>query len=165
MRLLAMVWRSPMKMAAMKQFLSEVNWGDLDFLLVDLPRGTSDEPISVVQLISDLDGAIICIHSSRSGIAGLQESSKHVPDDECRSPRIVENMSEMRCPHCDKLKEVFKMGSAEIAARELDVDIPGAIPLDLEIDRLGDQGVAFEGRKTRSEEAFGDTVSQILNMI
>jgi ATP-binding protein involved in chromosome partitioning len=161
----AVVWRGPMKMAALKQFLSEVNWGDLDFLLVDLPPGTSDEPISAVQLISDMDGAIIVTTPQEVALLDSRKAVNMFLTMNVPVLGIVENMSGMLCPHCGKLIEVFKMGGAENAARELGVDFLGAIPLDLEIGILGDQGVAFEGRKTASGEAFGNIVSKILHMI
>lgn len=161
----AVVWRGPMKIAAMKQFLSEVNWGDLDFLLVDLPPGTSDEPISAVQLISDLDGAIIVSTPQEVALLDSRKAVNMFLTMNVPVLGIVENMSGMHCPHCGKLIEVFKMGGAEKAARELGVNFLGAIPLDLEIGKLGDQGMTFEGRKTASGEAFGNIVSKILDMI
>ena len=77
------VWRGPMKMSALKQFVSDVNWGDLDFLLVDLPPGTSDEPISVAQLITGLDGAIIVTTPQEVALLDSRKAVEHVPHDEC----------------------------------------------------------------------------------
>ena len=161
----AVVWRGPMKMAALKQFVSDVNWGDLDFLLVDLPPGTSDEPISAVQLIPDLDGAIIVTTPQDVALLDSRKAVNMFLMMNVRVLGIVENMSGLRCPHCGEIIEVFKTGGGEKAARELDVDFLGTIPLDPEIGRLGDMGVAFEGQKTDAGEAFEKIVSEILQKL
>jgi len=161
----AVVWRGPMKMGALKQFLSEVNWGDLDFLLVDLPPGTSDEPISAVQLIPDLDGAIIVTTPQEVALLDSRKAVNMFLMMKVPVLGIVENMSGLICPHCGEIIEVFKTGGGEKAARELDVDFLGTIPLDPEIGRLGDNGVAFEGQKTDAGEAFEKIVSEILQKL
>jgi ATP-binding protein involved in chromosome partitioning len=161
----AIVWRGPMKMAALKQFLSEVNWGDLDFLLVDLPPGTSDEPISAVQLIPTLDGAIIVTTPQEVALLDSRKAVNMFLMMNVSVLGIVENMSGMRCPHCGEMIEVFKKGGGEKAARELGVDFLGAIPLDVEIVRLGDQGMTFESKRTEAGEAFEMIVSEILKKL
>ncbi len=161
----AVVWRGPMKMGALKQFLTEVNWGDLDFLLVDLPPGTSDEPISAVQLIQDLDGAIIVTTPQEVALLDSRKAVNMFLMMKVPVLGIVENMSGLRCPRCGEIIEVFKTGGGEKAARELDVDFLGSIPLDPEIGRLGDKGVAFEGQKTDAGEAFEKIVSEILQKL
>jgi len=161
----AVVWRGPMKMAALKQFLSEVNWGDLDFLLVDLPPGTSDEPISIVQLIPELDGAIIVTTPQEVALLDSRKSVNMFLMMDVPVLGIVENMSGMRCPHCGEVIDVFNKGDVERAAKELGVEFLGSIPLDTEIGRLGDKGVAFEGRDTEAGKAFDRIVSKITQMV
>lgn len=159
------VWRGPMKMSALKQFVSDVNWGDLDFLLVDLPPGTSDEPISIAQLISGLDGTIIVTTPQEVALLDSRKAVNMFLMMDVNMLGIIENMSGLICPHCGGRIEVFKTGGGENAARELNVPFLGAIPLDAEIGRLGDQGVAFEGRKTVAGEAFEGIVSRILQSL
>jgi Mrp family chromosome partitioning ATPase len=159
------VWRGPMKMSALKQFVSDVNWGDLDFLLVDLPPGTSDEPISIAQLISGLDGTIIVTTPQEVALLDSRKAVNMFLMMDVNMLGIIENMSGLICPHCGGRIEVFKTGGGENAARELNVPFLGAIPLDAEIGRLGDQGVAFEGRKTAAGEAFEGIVSRILQSL
>ncbi len=161
----AVVWRGPMKMAALKQFLSEVNWGDLDFLLVDLPPGTSDEPISIVQLIPELDGAIIVTTPQEVALLDSRKAVNMFHMMNVPVLGIVENMSGLRCPHCGEVVEVFNKGDVEMAAKELNVDFLGSIPLDTEIGRLGDQGVAFEGQDTDAGKAFDKIVSKVTQTI
>jgi ATP-binding protein involved in chromosome partitioning len=161
----AVVWRGPMKMAALKQFLSEVNWGDLDFLLVDLPPGTSDEPISAVQLIPDLDGAIIVTTPQEVALLDSRKAVNMFLMMKVPVLGIVENMSGLICPHCGEQINVFKTGGGEKAAKDLNVSFLGAIPLDAEIGRLGDLGQAFTGRDTSAAKAFDQIVEAILQRL
>lgn len=161
----AVVWRGPMKMAALKQFISEVNWGDLDFLLVDLPPGTGDEPISVVQLIPNLDGAVIVTTPQEVALLDSRKAINMFRMMDVPILGVVENMSGLICPHCKEVIEVFNRGGGELAAKEMGVDFLGAIPLDIEIGRLGDRGLAFEGRATDAGEAFEKVVSRIMQKV
>ena len=156
------VWRGPMKMAALKQFVSDVNWGDLDFLLVDLPPGTSDEPISVSQLITGLDGAIIVTTPQEVALLDSRKAVNMFLMMNVQVLGIVENMSGLVCPHCGEKIEVFKRGGGEIAAEELEVPFLGAIPLDAEIGRLGDMGKTFTEKETPAAKAFDQIVGAIL---
>jgi len=156
------VWRGPMKMSALKQFVSDVNWGDLDFLLVDLPPGTSDEPISVAQLISGLDGAIIVTTPQEVALLDSRKAVNMFLMMDVRVLGIVENMSGLICPHCGEKIEVFKTGGGKKAAAELDVPFLGSIPLDAEIGRLGDMGKTFTENKTSAAKAFDKIVGAIL---
>jgi len=158
----AVVWRGPMKMAALKQFVSDVNWGDLDFLLVDLPPGTSDEPISAVQLITDLDGAIIVTTPQDVALLDSRKAVNMFLMMDVPVLGIVENMSGFVCPHCGAKIEVFKVGGGERAAKELGVPFLGAIPLDVAIGRLSDLGQAFAGGKTPAAKAFDRIVEAVL---
>ena len=161
----AVVWRGPMKMAALKQFLSDVNWGDLDFLIVDLPPGTSDEPISMAQLIPDLDGAIIVTTPQEVALLDSRKAVSMFLNMGVPVLGIVENMSGLICPHCKEVIDVFSRGGGERAAKELGVDFLGAIPLDVEIRKLGDKGLAFEGSETASGKAFDSIVSAIVEKV
>ncbi len=158
----AVVWRGPMKMAALKQFVSDVDWGDLDFLIVDLPPGTSDEPISAVQLIAGLDGAIIVTTPQEVALLDSRKAVNMFLMMNVPVLGIIENMSGLVCPHCGKAIDVFKRGNGEKAARELGVVFLGAIPLDVEIGKLGDMGQTFTNDKTLAAKAFDNIVNAIL---
>jgi Mrp family chromosome partitioning ATPase len=149
-------------MAALKQFVSDVNRGDLDFLLVDLPPGTSDEPISVAQLISGLDGAIIVTTPQEVALLDSRKAVNMFLMMNVPMLGIVENMSGLICPHCGERIEVFKTGGLEKAAEELDVPFLGAIPMDAEIGRLGDMGQTFAKNETLAAKAFDKIVGAIL---
>ncbi len=156
------VWRGPMKMSALKQFVSDVSWGDLDFLLVDLPPGTSDEPISVAQLVSGLDGVIIVTTPQEVALLDSRKAVNMFLMMNVKVLGIVENMSGLICPHCGEKIEVFKTGGGEKAAEELEVPFLGSIPLDAEIGRLGDMGKTFTENKTSAAKAFDNIVDAIL---
>jgi ATP-binding protein involved in chromosome partitioning len=159
------VWRGPMKMAAIKQFISEVNWGDLDYLVIDLPPGTSDEPLSVAQLIPNIDGAIVVTTPQEVALLDSRKAVNMFKALEVSVLGIIENMSGLRCPHCGEMIEVFKHGDGENAAKELGVNFLGSIPIDIDIVRLGDLGEAFIDRDVLARESFEKITSRIIDEI
>lgn len=159
----AVVWRGPMKMAAIKQFMSDVNWGDLDFLIIDLPPGTSDEPLSVVQLLPDLSGAVIVTTPQEVALLDSRKAVNMAKSMNVPLLGIVENMSGLRCPHCGEVLEIFKTGGGERAAEELGVPFLGAIPLDPEVAPLGDSGIAFVEKETAAKKSFEKVVDRLLD--
>ena len=161
----AVVWRGPMKMAAIKQFLSDVSWGDLDYLIIDLPPGTSDEPLSVVQLLPDLTGVVIVTTPQEVALLDSRKAVNMAKSMKVPVLGIVENMSGLVCPHCGDLIEIFKTGGGKRAAQELRVPFLGAIPIDPEVAPLGDDGVAFVERRTAAGESFGKVVDRILEEV
>ena len=139
----AIVWRGPLKHRAIKQFLGDVNWGDLDYLVIDLPPGTGDEPLSVAHLIKNVDGAIIV--TTPQDVA-LLDSRKAVNFSRLLNIPvlgIVENMSGMVCPHCGEKIDLFKVGGGERAALDLGVPFLGRIPLDPQMVISCDAGTPF----------------------
>jgi len=147
------VWRGPLKHSAISQFLGEVEWGNLDFLIVDLPPGTGDEPLSVAHLIKNVDGAVIV--TTPQDVA-LLDSRKAVTFSRMISIPvigIVENMSGLTCPHCQKEIPLFKIGGGEKAARDLKIPFLGRIPIDPEMVIDCDRGMPFVMSHPKSEAA------------
>ena len=139
----AIVWRGPLKHRAIQQFLGDVNWGDLDYLVIDLPPGTGDEPLSVAHLIKNVDGAIIV--TTPQDVA-LLDSRKAVNFSRLINVPllgIVENMSGMECPNCGEKIDLFKVGGGAKAARELGVPYLGNIPIDPRMVIRCDAGQPF----------------------
>jgi Mrp family chromosome partitioning ATPase len=139
----AIIWRGPLKHSLIKQFLGEVAWGPLDYLLIDLPPGTGDEALSTAHVIKSVDGAIIV--TTPQDVA-LLDSRKSV--NFCRQLNIpligiVENMSGFVCPHCEKELHIFKVGGGEKAAVEMDVPFLGRIPLNPGMVDSADKGTPF----------------------
>jgi ATP-binding protein involved in chromosome partitioning len=158
------VWRGPMKMAAIKQFIQDVNWGDLDFLIIDLPPGTSDEPLSVLQLIPDLAGAIIVTTPQEVALLDSRKAVNMVKAMKLPVLGIVENMSGLKCPHCQETINIFSSGGGQRMAEEVDVPFLGSIPIDPQVCSLGDTGQTFVECKTQAGESFGRIVVRLLEM-
>jgi Mrp family chromosome partitioning ATPase len=137
----AVIWRGPLKHQIIGQFLGDVSWGVLDYLIVDLPPGTGDEALSVAHLIKDVDGAIIV--TTPQDVALLDSRKAITFARELKIPLIgiVENMSGLTCPYCHKSIDLFKKGGGEKAAREMQVPFLGRIPIEPEIVNRGDNGI------------------------
>jgi ATP-binding protein involved in chromosome partitioning len=134
------VWRGPMKMAAIQQFLEEVNWGTLDYLVVDLPPGTGDEALSIAQLAPNVKGAVIVTTPQDVAVLDAVKSVKFIQKLEVPVIGIIENMSGMICPHCGDTIDLFGRGGGKKAAEDLNVPFLGAIPLDPAMVKAGDEG-------------------------
>ena len=137
------IWRGPLKMATIKQLLSDVNWGPLDYLVIDSPPGTGDEPLSICQLIPDLDGAVIV--TTPQAVAVLDSRKTVVFARQLNVPviGIIENMSGFLCPHCNERIELFGTGGGERAAGELGVPFLGKVPIEPRIVESGDTGQPY----------------------
>jgi ATP-binding protein involved in chromosome partitioning len=124
-----MIWRGPMRTTLVNQFVADVNWGTLDYLLVDLPPGTGDEPLSVMQMIP-LDGIIIVSTSSNLSMLDVSKIINMARDLKVTILGIVENMSYMQCPDCNKKMRLFGESKVEKLAKHYEVPLIGEIPLD-----------------------------------
>jgi len=146
------IWRGPLKMTVIKQFLSDVNWGELDYLIIDSPPGTGDEPLSACQLIPDLNGAIIVTTPQDVAILDARKSVFFARELKIPVVGIIENMSGLTCPHCQEKIYLFSVGGGEKASLDLGVPFLGRIPIETEMVKLGDSGKPFidsmKGSKT-----------------
>jgi ATP-binding protein involved in chromosome partitioning len=150
------IWRGPMKHSIMKQFLRDVNWGELDFLIVDLPPGTGDEPLSIAQLIKNVPGikapsAVIVTTPQDVALLDSRKSVEFSRALELKSLGIIENMSGFACPHCGESIDLFKVGGGQKAAHDLDVPFLGAIPIDPKIVQNTDDGKPFIAGNDKSQ--------------
>ena len=137
------IWRGPMKMAAIQQFLGEVNWGSLDYLVVDLPPGTGDEALTIAQLAPNVRGAVIVTTPQDVATLDARKSAKFIEKLGLPVIGVVENMSAMVCPHCGVEIDLFGKGGGKKIADELNVPFLGSIPLDIEMRKAGDEGRPF----------------------
>jgi Mrp family chromosome partitioning ATPase/predicted Fe-Mo cluster-binding NifX family protein len=161
---MAVIWRGPRKMGAIRQFLSDVHWGELDHLVVDSPPGTGDEPLSSAQLIGRADGAIIVTSPQEVALLDSRKCINFAHELRIPVTGIIENMSGMRCPHCGEAIELFGTGGGARAAAELGVPFLGAIPIDPTVVTSGDQGRPFVhfARGERTAAVFEEIVDAIL---
>jgi Mrp family chromosome partitioning ATPase len=137
------IWRGPMKMSAISQFLSEVDWGSLDFLVVDLPPGTGDEALSIIQLAPHVRGAVIVTTPQDVATMDALKAAKFVEKLGIPVIGIVENMSGLICPHCREEIDIFGRGGGKKIADQLGVPYLGSIPLDPDLRKAGDEGRPF----------------------
>jgi len=161
------IWRGPVKAAIIRQFLGEVNWGELDYLIIDSPPGTGDEPLSACQLIPNVSGIVIVTTPQDVAILDARKSVIFAKEMKIPVVGIIENMSGFICPHCNKETDIFKKGGGEKAALELKVPFLGRVPFQPEFVDFGDKGtpfVSFE-EKTKSAEAFMSIVGKIKEFV
>jgi ATP-binding protein involved in chromosome partitioning len=137
------VWRGPMKMTAIRQFLVDVNWGVLDYLVVDLPPGTGDEALTIAQLAPNVRGAVIVTTPQDVAVMDAMRAAKFIEKLDLPVLGVIENMSGMTCPHCGRIVSLFGTGGGKKAAADLGVPFLGAIPLDPAMVMAGDQGRPF----------------------
>jgi ATP-binding protein involved in chromosome partitioning len=137
------IWRGPMKMAAINQFLAEVNWGSLDYLVVDLPPGTGDEALTIAQLAPNVRGAVIVTTPQDVATLDSKKAIKFVEKLGLPVIGVIENMSGMLCPHCGQEIDLFGKGGGKKIAEEFSVPFLGAIPIDIDMRKAGDEGRPF----------------------
>jgi len=147
------IWRGPLKMGAIKQFLGEIEWGDLDYLIIDSPPGTGDEPLSVCQLIPEAAGSIIVTTPQDVALIDSRKTVKFSQALKIPVLGIVENMSGLKCPHCGEEIDLFKIGGGEKAAASLGLEFLGRIPIEPEIVTASDDGRPYINENDNQEAA------------
>ena len=159
----AVVWRGPLKYKIIQQFLSDVDWGGLDVLIIDSPPGTGDEPLSVAQLIGPPLAAIVVTTPQEVAVADVRRSITFCQQLQVEVLGVVENMSGFVCPHCGKTTDLFKIGGGEALAHEMEVPFLGRIPLDPQVVVSGDMGAPFVHRfgESPTGRAFEDMARPI----
>lgn len=159
----AVIWRGPLKMRLISQFLKDVDWGELDYLIIDAPPGTGDEPLSVCQLIEDADGALIVTTPQDVSIIDIVKSITFCHQVGMPVIGVVENMSGFVCPHCGKTTNIFKSGGGKKVAKEAEVPFLGSIPFEPSVVEAGDEGIPLRQKKPESEAA--KSFSKIVDLI
>lgn len=148
----AIIWRGPVKYSVIQQFIGQVAWGDLDFLLIDAPPGTGDEPLTIAQTITDAQAVIVTTPQEVS-LADVRKSINFCKTVKMPVFGIVENMSGLACPHCDCIIDLFGSGGGERMADQMGIPFLGRIPFDPEMVNCGDAGVAFQEKHKDSPVA------------
>jgi ATP-binding protein involved in chromosome partitioning len=159
----AVIWRGPMKMGVIKQFLTDVEWGDLDYLIVDAPPGTGDEPLSLCQLIQPLDGAVIVTTPQRVAAVDVRKSINFCRQLSVPVIGVIENMSGFVCPKCGEITQILPAGGGRKIAADMKVPFLGAIPMDPVIAQSSDDGQAFIHYFATSPTA--KIMQEIINLI
>ena len=157
------IWRGPLKMRAIRQFLSDVDWGELDFLFIDLPPGTGDEPLSIAQLLPDIDGVVIVTMPSELSSSIVKKAITFAQRLNMPIIGVVENMSGFICPHCRERIEIFKAGGGKKMSQEMSVAFLGSIPIDPEVGVDSDNGTPFvySHKDSEAAKAFVEIVKNV----
>jgi ATP-binding protein involved in chromosome partitioning len=161
------IWRGPLKMKAISQFLSDIVWGELEFLFIDLPPGTGDEPLSIMQLIPEMDGVVIVTIPSEVSQIVVKKAVTFSRKLNIPVIGIIENMSGFVCPKCGAEINIFKAGGGRKIAEDLTVPFLGTIPIDPEICEDSDKGVPFivEHMNSPAAKSFMEIVKKIENFL
>jgi ATP-binding protein involved in chromosome partitioning len=157
------IWRGPLKMRAIRQFLSDVDWGELDFLFIDLPPGTGDEPLSIAQLLPDIDGVVIVTMPSELSSSIVKKAITFAQRLNMPIIGVVENMSGFVCPHCNEKIEIFQSGGGKKMAQEMEVTFLGSIPIDPKVGVDSDKGTPFvlSDKDSAAAKAFMEIVKNV----
>ena len=160
------IWRGPMKMSAVRQFLGDAEWGELDYLICDLPPGTSDETLDILQLIPD-ENVIVVTTPQEVSLMDARKTIKMAQIMERNVLGIIENMSGFKCPHCDKYIDLYPTGGVEKASNDFNVPILGKIPFEIEVSQQGDAGLPFviKYANSNSSKAFKQVVNKIQELL
>lgn len=158
------IWRGPRKHGVIRQFLQDVAWGKLDYLVVDSPPGTGDEPMSIAQLVGSSASAVIVTTPQEVAISDVRRCVAFCKEVSLPVTGIVENMSGLACPKCGETIDLFKRGGGAALALEVGVPLLGQIPIDPEVVMAGDAGIPLlrDGPQSLAAKAFAGVVDAIL---
>ncbi len=162
----AIIWRGPLKFSAIKQFIGDIDWGNLDFLIIDAPPGTGDEPLTVAQTISDAK-AIIVTTPQEVALADVRKSINFCKTVKMEVFGLIENMSGFSCPHCGESIELFGTGGGEKTANQMGVRFLGRIPFDPKMVACSDSGVCYQDSHSESavSKAFVDVAETMSKLV
>jgi Mrp family chromosome partitioning ATPase len=156
------IWRGPLKIQAIRQFIADIAWGDLDFLVIDAPPGTGDEPLTVASTIKDAK-ALVVTTPQEVALADVRKSLNFCKHVKMEVLGLVENMSGLVCPHCHNIVEVFKSGGGARTATDFNIPFLGAIPMDPKVVLGGDAGMPYlvSASDSPAAKAFGALIDQV----
>jgi len=161
------IWRGPIKIGVIKQFMQDIKWPELDYLIIDSPPGTGDEPLSVVQTLKKVDGSLIVSTPQDVALLDARKTIKFSQKMSVPVLGIIENMSRFVCPHCGERTDIFAGLGIEKAAKDFNIDVLGNIPIDVNIVKSGDSGKAYliNHKENESAKEFQKIVTKITSKL
>jgi len=161
----ATIWRGPLKIGAIRQFISDIDWMELDYLVIDSPPGTGDEPLTVAQTIPDAKALIVTTPQEVS-LADVRKSINFCRQVKMEILGLVENMSGLKCPYCGKIIDVFKTQGGEVTAQKEDLRLLAKLPLELEVVKEGDAGDVslLDNEELLITQEFNKMVTEIVRL-
>ncbi|MDR2846689.1 MAG: Mrp/NBP35 family ATP-binding protein [Candidatus Methanoplasma sp.] len=163
----AIMWRGPVKMGAIKQFIEDVEWGNLDYLVVDMPPGTGDEALSIVQLIPKADGVVIVTTPQDVALLDSRKSITFAAQTKLPVLGLVENMSGFICPHCGERIDIFKSGGGEETAKSMNIQFLGRVPLEPGVVASGDSGlpIVISAPESEAARSFSVIIDKLIKTV
>ncbi len=163
----AVMWRGPVKMGAVRQLLEDVEWGNLDYLVIDMPPGTGDEALSIVQLIPRADGCVVVTTPQDVALLDSRKSITFARQTGIPVIGLIENMSGFVCPHCGQTVDIFKSGGGEKTAKDMNVRFLGKVPIEQGVMASGDNGlpIVVADPQCASAKAFMDIASKVEEIV
>lgn len=161
----SVVWRGPKKTAMIRQFIKDVVWGKLDYLIIDTPPGTSDEHISIAEELRELkpDGAVLVTTPQEIAAADVRKELNFCRKVNFRVLGVVENMSGYTCPHCSECTNIFSKGGGEALAKQFDVPFLGCVPLDSKFIKLVEsQQIVAEYATTDLSKIYEPIIEKVI---
>ncbi len=160
----AVIWRGPMKHNVIKQFLNDVVWEELDYMVIDSPPGTGDEPLSIAQILGAGTKAIVVTTPQDISVSDVRKSVSFCKQVSLDILGVVENMSGFVCPHCGKRTDIFKSGGGEKMATDMGIPFLGRIPIDPKVVEYSDAGTPYieEVRDSETAKAFDEIIAKIV---
>jgi ATP-binding protein involved in chromosome partitioning len=161
----ATIWRGPLKIGVIRQFISEIEWMDLDYMIIDSPPGTGDEPLTVAQTIPDAKAVIVTTPQEIS-LADVRKSINFCRQVKMEILGIVENMSGLKCPHCGEMIDIFKTRGGMVTAKNEGLNLLGSLPFEPEVVSNGDTGNMglLDDDKFMITKEFNKIVDKILTL-
>jgi Mrp family chromosome partitioning ATPase len=161
----AVIWRGPIKYSAIQQFIGDVDWGELDFLMIDSPPGTGDEPLTIAQIVKDAR-ALIVTTPQEVALADVRKSISFCKRVKMEVFGLIENMSGLSCPHCGEIIDLFGSGGGEKTARQFGLNFMGRIPIDPNVVQCGDSGQCYrdanaDSRVTRAFDEIAGKMAEL----
>jgi ATP-binding protein involved in chromosome partitioning len=162
----AVIWRGPRKAMLIDQFVKDVNWGNLDYLIIDLPPGTGDEALSIVNLIPEADGSIIVTTPQEVALSDVRKAISFCNELNVNILGIVENMSYFLCPKCSDKIKVFNGNGGKVLKEEIKKGFLVSLPIEPELGVMADKGVPFVSKENKNslvKKAFNDLINSLIN--
>lgn len=160
----ALIWRGPLKIGVIRQFLADTKWADLDYLIIDCPPGTGDEPLTIIQTIKDAQAVIVTTPQEVS-LADVRKSINFCQQAQLAILGIVENMSGFVCPDCGTVHNIFKSGGGAKLAAERNINFLGKLPIDPQVVDSEDAGNPTAAISLQTKEALQTMVNNIIEKV
>jgi len=161
----ATIWRGPLKIGVIRQFIADIDWSDLDYMIIDSPPGTGDEPLTIAQTIPDAKSVIVTTPQEIS-LADVRKSINFCRQVNMEILGIVENMSGLKCPHCGEMIDIFKTQGGMLTAKKEGLNLLGSLPFEPEVVSNGDTGnmSLLDDNKVLITQEFNKIVDKIVKL-